>query len=321
MFLEVYLTGAFFSPATWTALGDQTRATLLVLYGQAVTRLPAAVAGGIILILTSYAARIASRSADALGRRMLRSASLQILFTKSAALGVWMIGVLVASLLIFPGLRLGDIVATLGLGSVAVGFAFQDIFKNFLAGILLLVNEPFRIGDVIVVDKYEGFVEHIELRTTNVRTYAGEMVLIPNSLVFTAAVQVRTAFEHRRGEILVGVAYDTDLPAAIALAGATVAALDGVLAKPPVAVDATSFNDSSIELQVKYWSDSSPGSIARTHTSAVLALKAAFESANIEIPFPTTSLYMRGEPGTGPAGNARVDQRVRARGPEDARAS
>jgi small conductance mechanosensitive channel len=189
MFLEVYLTGAFFSPATWTALGDQTRATLLVLYGQAVTRLPAAVAGGIILILTSYAARIASRSADALGRRMLRSASLQILFTKSAALGVWMIGVLVASLLIFPGLRLGDIVATLGLGSVAVGFAFQDIFKNFLAGILLLVNEPFRIGDVIVVDKYEGFVEHIELRTTNVRTYAGEMVLIPNSLVFTAAVR------------------------------------------------------------------------------------------------------------------------------------
>ncbi len=287
------MTGALFSASTWGAIGEQTRATLLGLYGQAVTRLPAVAAGLLVVIVTSYVARIASRSAEAVGRRVLRSVSLQILFVKVAAIGVWLVGVLIASLLIFPGLRLGDLVATLGLGSVAIGFAFQDIFKNFLAGILLLVNEPFRIGDVIVVDKYEGFVEHIDIRTTNVRTYAGERILIPNSLVFTSAVQVRTAFAMRRSEVLVGVAYDTDLPAALELARTVVAGLEGVLDEPPVAVDANAFNDSSIELHVKYWTDSNQLRIARMRTSVVLALKAAFERAKIEIPFPATSLYLR----------------------------
>jgi small conductance mechanosensitive channel len=172
--------------STWEALSEQTRATLLALFGQALTRLPAVLFAVVVLIVTSYVARIATRSADAVGGRILHSASLRILFSKIATIGVWLIGALLASLLLFPGLRLGDVVATLGLGSVAVGFAFQDIFKNFLAGILLLVNEPFRIGDAVIIGAYEGVVAHIDIRTTNVRTYTGELVLIPNSIVLPA---------------------------------------------------------------------------------------------------------------------------------------
>ena len=101
-----------------------------------------------------------------------------MLLNKIARIGVWTIGILLACVLAFPGFELGDIIATLGVGSVAVGFAFQDIFKNFLAGIILLVEEPFRIGDEVVIGDYQGKVENISIRTTKIRTYNGERVFI-----------------------------------------------------------------------------------------------------------------------------------------------
>jgi small conductance mechanosensitive channel len=287
--------------STWQALGEQTRATLLALFSQALSRLPATLFAIVVIIVTSYAARVATRSAGAIGARVLRSRSLQILFSKAVTIGVWLVGALLASLLLFPGLRLGDVVATLGLGSVAIGFAFQDIFKNFLAGILLLVNEPFRIGDAVVIGTYEGVVAHIDIRTTNVRTYAGELVLIPNSIVFTSSVQVRTAYPQRR----------TDLGAAAELANRTVAALEGVSAEPSVVVDATEFADSAINLTVRYWTASEKQAVLRTQTRAIIALKEAFDGAAIEIPFPIRTLYYASgqEPGSAPHVRSRPDSR------------
>ncbi len=288
--------------STWQALGEQTRATLLTLFSQALSRLPATLFAIVVIIVTSYAARVLTRSAGAVGARLLRSTSLQILFSKTVTIGVWLVGTLLASLLLFPGLRLGDVVATLGLGSVAVGFAFQDIFKNFLAGILLLANEPFRIGDAVIIGTYEGVVTHIDIRTTNVRTYAGELVLIPNSIVFTSSVQVRTAYTQRRTDLVVGVAYATDLGAAAELATRTVAALEGVSAEPSVVVDATEFADSAINLTVRYWTASEKQAVLRTQTRAIVALKEAFDGAAIEIPFPSRTLYYASdqEPGSAP---------------------
>jgi small-conductance mechanosensitive channel len=280
--------------SSFAALGDETRATLLTLYAEALERLPATVIAMIVLLVTVYAARVAARSADALGGRILRSASLRILFTKTASVGTWLVGVLAASLFLFPGLRLGDIVATLGLGSVAIGFAFQDIFKNFLAGILLLINEPFRIGDAIVVDTLEGVVEHIDIRTTNVRTYTGERILIPNSVVFTSSVRVRTAMPMRRTDLVVGVGYDTALASALELARMTVAGVEGVLAEPAAVVDASDFGESAIDLTLRYWTKSQQPETLRTRTRVVLAIKAAFDDANISIPFPIRTVLLAG---------------------------
>ena len=279
---------------TWSALGSEARVTLLALFGDAVARLPAVLVSVVILFATSFIAKFATRSATAVGARVFHSSSIRILVGKSASVGVWLVGVLVVSLLVFPGLRLGDIVATLGLGSVAIGFAFQDIFKNFLAGILLLINEPFRIGDAVIIGTYEGVVEHISIRTTNVRTYLGERILIPNSIVFTSSVQVRTAFSKRRTDFVVGIGYDTDLPTAIELARATIASVEGVLADPPVVVDATGFGESTIDLTVRYWTDSEQQHTLRTRSRIVIAIKAAFNEAKIELPFPSRSLYFRG---------------------------
>ncbi len=280
--------------STWSALADQARATALALFGDAIARLPAAILAAFVLFAASLLSRVADRSARTLGTRLVRSTSLHILFSKCAAIGVWIVGIVVASLLLFPGLRLGDVVATLGLGSVAIGFAFADIFKNFLAGILLLIAEPFRIGDAIAVGAYEGVVEHIDVRTTNLRTYTGEFVLIPNSIVFTSSVQVRTKFAQRRSDLTIAVAYGTRLPDALDLARRTLASVEGVLAAPPVVVDATEFGDDGIGLTMRFWTASEHAETLRTRSRAIVAIEAAFETARIEIPFPTRTVVLRG---------------------------
>jgi small-conductance mechanosensitive channel len=85
-----------------------------------------------------------------------------------------------------PGLASGRYHRLLGLGSVAISFAFQDIFKNFLAGILLLLYEPFLWGDQIFVEGFEGTVEKISMRSTQILTDRGERVIVPNAIVFRA---------------------------------------------------------------------------------------------------------------------------------------
>jgi small conductance mechanosensitive channel len=91
----------------------------------------------------------------------------------------------IASVIAFPALGLGDLIGLLAVGSVAISFAFQDIFKNFLAGILLL-HKPFILGDQIFVEGFEGTVEKISMRSTQILTDRGERVIVPNAIVFRA---------------------------------------------------------------------------------------------------------------------------------------
>jgi len=83
-------------------------------------------------------------------------------------------------------LDLGDIIGLLGLGSVAISFAFPEIFTNFLVGILLLLHESFLLGDRIFVEGFEGTVEKISMRSTQILTARGERVILPNAIVFRA---------------------------------------------------------------------------------------------------------------------------------------
>jgi small-conductance mechanosensitive channel len=253
--------------------------------------LPALLIALIIIFLTRYAAEFVQQISDRIARRILKSPSLQLLFSKSSYVFTWVVGVLIACVVAFPGLRLGDIIATLGLGSVAIGFAFQDIFKNFLAGILLLIQEPFRINDQIVVNDYEGTVEQIDIRTTQIRTYTGERVLLPNSTVFTSAVLVRTAFGSRRTDLEVGVDYNTPLPKAAKILERVITKVEGVLEDPAPEIDLLEFGDSSINFAVRYWTLPQIREVRHAQTKAIFAIKQAFDEADINIPYPIRSLY------------------------------
>ena len=257
----------------------------------AVVIFPALLTALIIILLTRFAAQFAQKITETIAVKTVSSKSLQFLMAKTASTTTWVIGILLACVIAFPGLSLGDIVATLGLSSVAIGFAFQDIFKNFFAGILILLQQPFRIGDQIIVSDYEGTVDQIDIRTTEIITYGGERVVIPNSTVFTSVVQVRTAFDHRRTDLAVGVDYNTPLSQAADILERTISQVEGVLDKPAPEIDLVGFGDSSIDFMIRYWTSSQQKQVRHVQTRAILSVKQAFDKADINIPYPIRTLY------------------------------
>ena len=270
---------------------DTVYNSLRDLLGSTVKIIPGLIGALIILMLTRYAAQLAVKAADRIGDKITNSKSLQSLLRKSANITAWILGIMLACLIAFPGFSLGDIIATLGLGSVAVGFAFQDIFKNFLSGILILIQRPFRIDDQIVIGDYEGTVEQIDIRVTRIRTYAGERVLVPNSEVFTSAVRVRTAYSKRRSDLAVGVDYNASLPEARQILQRTIEQVEGVLNKPSPEIDLVGFGDSSIDLVVRYWTKPRQNEVRVAQTHAIMAIKKALDAADISIPYPIRTLY------------------------------
>lgn len=118
-----------------------------------------------------------------------------------------LVGFLLAATIVIPTLKPGDLIAGLGVSSVAIGFAFKDILQNWLAGLLILLRNPFSINDQIEVNGHEGTVERIETRATIIKTYDGQRIVIPNSDIYTNAIMVKTAYEFRRSQYDVGIGY------------------------------------------------------------------------------------------------------------------
>jgi len=145
---------------------QQIQTSLLNLLGQAIEAMPSIAAALAVILLTRIASRFVRRMSLAASELTVKSLSLRSLLVQTAYALTWAAGSSIACVIAFPALRPGDIIGLLGLGSVAVSFAFQDIFKNFLAGILMLLHEPFQLGDQIVVEGFEGTVEEISMRST-----------------------------------------------------------------------------------------------------------------------------------------------------------
>ena len=197
---------------------------LLYVYQSLILLLPNIVAGLVVLALFWFGAWFAERTIKRAfhQRRQFDLGDLLGGFVRWGTIGL---GVLVAATIIFPSVKPGDVLATLGIGSVAIGFAFKDILQNWFAGLLILLRQPFRRGDQIVVGSFEGTVEHIQARATSIKTYDGRRVVIPNSDLYTQAVTVNTAFPTVRSSYDVGIGYADDIEAA---RSAILGALDGL---------------------------------------------------------------------------------------------
>ena len=142
-------------------------------------------------------------------------------------------GLLVVATIVFPSVKPANIISALGIGSVAIGFAFKDILQNWLSGLLILYRQPFRPNDQIKSGEFEGTVERIDARATLIRTYDGQRVVIPNADIYTRAVTVRTAFPKRRSEYEVGIGYGDDIDRACEVILEGVGRTQGVEKDPP----------------------------------------------------------------------------------------
>ena len=240
----------------------------------------------VILIVTWLVARSAAHVADRVTAHAHMRAALKQLVETLVRLGIWLVGILIAATVAVPGLTPAGLFAGLGVGAVAIGFAFQDIFQNFLAGVLIMIREKMRIGDVIECENIVGRVEKITLRETHIRALSNELTIVPNTLLFKNPVKILTDKELRRAEIVVGVSYDTDLDAAAKVIQDAVERTELVLNDKGVEVYAREFGASSIDFLVRFWSKSTPKDVWQAKNAVVRAVKRALDDAGIEIPFP-----------------------------------
>ncbi len=259
---------------------------LLSMWEQTISLLPSLAIAIVVLVITWIIARFATRIADRLTDKTNMRASLQELVETIVRLAIWIVGLMATLTILLPGLTPASLIAGLGFGAVAIGFAFQDIFENFMAGILIMIREKMRIGDYIECEGVEGVVESIALRETHVRRNNRELTIIPNSILFKNPVKILTDDEKRRHEIVAGVAYDTDLDIAKDVILKAVQSAEQVDTGERIDVFACEFNSSSVDFKIRWWSGSKPRAMHESRDNVIRAIKRALEEAGIEIPFP-----------------------------------
>lgn len=189
------------------------------------------------------------------------------------------------------GLRVGPMLGALGIGGIALAFAAQDILSNFVAGVLLQVRRPFRVGDEIASGDQEGRVEDVNLRTVQIKTYDGLTVYLPNAEVLQSPITNYTKTPLNRTSLAVGVSYDSDLEQVRSIILSACAGADGVVAAPPPEAWVEQFGDSSINVAVRYWHASDIASRWRARNAVAVSVKQAFDDAGVTIPFPQRTLW------------------------------
>ena len=255
--------------------------------------LPQLAIGVFILLLTWSASWVARAVLNRTLKRSRLRRSLVELFMKLVHIGIWVIGILATALVIFPTLTPAKVLTAIGLGSVAIGFAFKDIFENFLAGVLILLREPFQLDDYIECQDIEGFVEDITIRDTHVRKLDGQRVVMPNAMLFKNAVYVRTDWEKRRTDLICGIAYDEDVDSSREIIRDAINSVDGILKNPEPVVTAHEFGASSIDFRISWWTQSKPSDVRNSRDKAIAAVKRALDEAGVEIPFPYRTLTFK----------------------------
>lgn len=257
------------------------------------SHLPNLVIAALVLLIFWALNHIANNIFSNLLSRLKIRNSLKELFRKIISISVWVFAILIAATIVFPSFTPSKILTVVGLSSIAVGFAFKDIFENFLAGILILLREPFQIGDFIECHGLEGTVEDITIRDTNIRQVDGQRIVVPNAMLFKNPVYVRTDRDIRRITVICGVAYGEDVHKARKIIKDAVENLSSVIKKKPVEIFAREFNSSSIDFEVTWWTGSSQLEIRRSRDEVVESVKKALDKAGIEIPFPYRTLTFK----------------------------
>ncbi len=250
-----------------------------------IAALPGFLLAAVVFILTFIVAGIVRNQVRRLMDRSNLNQGAAIVLSRLSRVLVIIGGILIASSIVFPNLGPSQLLELLGIGSIAIGFAFQDIFQNFLAGILILVAQPFRIGDQIIAAGYEGTVEQIETRATMIKTYDGRRVVIPNAQLYTNSVEVITAYDKVRSQYDVGIGYSEDIETAREVLKQAMIGLEGVLESPEPMVACVDLGSSSVVMRMFWWTAPNIGARVAGMDQVVTAAKYALDEAGIEIPY------------------------------------
>lgn len=246
-----------------------------------------------LLVVGWIAAGWVERGVRAAARRQEKlDATLVNVFARVAR---WVVlGVTVIAVLDRFGVQTASLVAILGAAGLAIGLSLQGALSNVAAGVLLLGLRPFRIGDAVDVGGTLGSVEDVGLFATQLRSFEGVPVFLPNSRVWGAEIKNFSRAQRRRVDITVGVGYGDDLERAVAALRAVVAAEARVLADPEPMIKVDALGDSAVDLLVRVWT--APGDFLATRMDLTRAIKERFDADGVSIPFPQRDVHLIAAP-------------------------
>ncbi len=249
-------------------------------YGQVLVALLIAFVG---IAVGAFAGRYARRG-------MQKKFSPQAAILTSKALKYGIIAFTLLMTLNHLGIRLPALLGAAGIAGVAIGFAAQTSLSNLISGIFLVLERPYAVGDIIRVGSDTGIVHGIDLLSLKLRTFDNLLIRIPNETVIKSSVTNITAFNIRRIDIELGVAYKEDIEHVLRVLARVVDANPLCLDEPEPLIMFKGFGDSALEIQLGVWSVKTDFRAVRN--SVMIDVKKAFDAEGIEIPFPHRTLYV-----------------------------
>ncbi len=253
--------------------------------------LPNMVLALIVFAIFFFIARAIKKVVRNLTRDRRQARNLGMVLGRLAQGTTILVGLFIALSIVIPSLKANDLVQLLGISGVAIGFAFRDILQNFLAGILILLTEPFQIDDQIVFKDFEGTVENIQTRATTIKTYDGRRIVIPNSELFTNSVTVNTAFEHRRLQYDIGIGYGDDIDEARRFILEAVHETDGVLETPAPDAIVVELAGSTVNIRARWWvAPPRRADVLDLQDRVLTNIKNKLTANGIDLPFPTQQI-------------------------------
>ncbi len=282
--------------ASINALFAESVATLQSWATALFAKLPNMVVAAVALALGWWLGKLAQRVAVRASQRFSNNAQLNRLGALGVRLAVFGLALFIALEVLELEKTVASLLAGLGVAGVALGFAFQDIAANSMSGLMMAIQRPFQIGDLIETSGHLGTVCHIDLRNTVLLRTDGIHVIVPNREVFGKPILNYTREAPRRVTVAVGVSYDADLDQVERVAHEALCDVPNRLDARPVEVLFTGFGGSSVDLELRFWTDNSvQGGWLQSRSDAIRRVKSAFDAHGIEIPFPIRTLDMPGE--------------------------
>ena len=278
----------------WSRFVASVQASVETAFGRliesAITIIPRALAALLVIGLFWAIASFVRWLMRIIFRHIIEDLTVENLIKQVAYYAVWILGFIVA--LDAFGFDPQTVATGLGLTSLALGFALKDILSNFISGILILILRPFELGDQIIIGETEGNVERIELRATQLRTYDGRVVLIPNGEVFTSRIINNTAAPIRRSGAKLFMGYDSDLEQVVNVLKNAVKTTEGVLSEPEVSVRIQDLGQDDVVVEVRFWTDSRRSDFVATTSAVRQAIVAALKQAGIGLPDPDVRILV-----------------------------
>ena len=190
------------------------------------------------------------------------------------------------------GVNVGPLVAGLGVTGFIIGFAFQETLGSFAAGMMIALNQPFKVGDYVIAGGVEGVVQELNMMATVFATADNKKVVVPNKVVWGSAITNFSALGKRRVDTRISIAYGADIRKAVQIAAETLRSIPGVLTDPAPAVAVASLDDSAVTINLRPWAKCED--YWAVYSAAQEEVKRAFDKNGITIPFPQIDVHMIG---------------------------